>query len=68
MSSPRHYVPTIRRFLISVLYHEARHKGVPMTTLVNELLENALAESIGWQRATEALKAAGTLRPAKQGQ
>ena len=38
-----------------------------MTRLVNELLENALAESIGWQRATEALKAAETLRPAKQG-
>lgn len=54
MSRPRHYVPEIRRFLITVLYHEAQHQGLPMTRLINQILERALADSVGWQKATQA--------------
>ena len=51
MPRPQHYTPAIERFLVSVLYHEARHRKVPMTHLANEILKNALANSTGWQLA-----------------
>lgn len=47
MSRPRHYSPTISRFLVSVLYHEARHQKIPMTKLTDRLLLNALRGSAG---------------------
>lgn len=53
MSRPRHYSPPIERFLVSVLYHEARHRQVPMTRLANEVLRHALANSVGWQLASQ---------------
>ncbi len=53
MSRPRHYSPAIERFLVAVLYHEARHRKMPMTRLTNQLLKEALANSIGWQQATQ---------------
>ncbi len=52
MSRPRHYSPTISRFLVSVLYHEARHQKIPMTKLTEKLLLNALRGSTGWITAT----------------
>ena len=55
MAGPRHYSPAIERFLVAVLYHEARHRDFPMTRLANEILKNALAGSIGWQQATQSL-------------
>ena len=55
MARPRHYSPALDRFLVTVMYHEARHRKVPMTQLANELLKNALAESVGWQVATQSL-------------
>ena len=58
MAQARHYVPEIRRFLISVLYHEAKHQGVPMTKLVNHVLEQSLSGSVGWQKAMEATQPA----------
>ena len=51
MPRPQHYSPTIERFLVSVLYHEARHRKIPMTRLANEILKNGLADSPGWQLA-----------------
>ena len=49
MPRPRHYSPEIRLPLVRVLYHEARHRGIPMTRLVNALLEEKLTGTHGWQ-------------------
>lgn len=38
----RHYSPEVRRFLVTVLYHEAKAQKVPMTVLTNQLLERSL--------------------------
>ena len=63
MSRPRHYSPVIERFLVSVLYHEARHRQVPMTRLTNEIIKLALANSTGWKLASQSL-ASSALQPA----
>ena len=52
MAKHRHYSPPISRFLVSVLYHERKHRKIPMTKLVDELLLNALRGSVGWETAT----------------
>ncbi|MBL9181622.1 MAG: hypothetical protein JNN17_05735 [Verrucomicrobiaceae bacterium] len=52
MSRPRHYSPTISRFLVSVLYHESKHQNIPMTKLTDKLLLTALRGSPGWIKAT----------------
>ncbi len=52
MPRSRHYSPVIERFLVAVLYHEARHRKMPMTRLTNQLLREALSNSVGWQTAT----------------
>ena len=52
MSRPRHYSPVISRFVVSVLYHEARHRRIPMTKLTDALLLKALRGTPGWQTAT----------------
>jgi hypothetical protein len=51
MPRPKYYSPTIDRFLIKVLYHEARRQKKPMTTLTNNLLESALRDSESWHQA-----------------
>ena len=48
-----HYVPTIRRQLVSVLYHERIRRGIPMTKLVDEILTRALEGSDSWKLAEE---------------
>jgi hypothetical protein len=55
MPRPTHYSPAIERFLVSVLYHEARHRSIPMTRLANEILKSGLAQSAGWQLALKSL-------------
>ena len=57
MSRPNHYSPVIERFLVSVLYHEARHRRMPMTRLTNEIIKLALTNSVGWQLASQSLNA-----------
>ncbi len=52
MARPRHYSPQLSRFLVSVLYHQAKHRKIPMTKLTDELLQNALRGSPGWIQAT----------------
>lgn len=52
MAKPRHYSPHISRFLVSVLYHEAKNRKIPMTKLTDDLLINALRGSPGWITAT----------------
>jgi hypothetical protein len=58
MARRRHYSPQLGRFLVCVLYHEARRRGQPMTALANQLLESALAGSEGWRQAEEAMRLA----------
>lgn len=47
----RHYSPKINRFLISVLYHEAKARKIPLTKLTDDLLRQALQGSEGWRLA-----------------
>lgn len=41
------YQPKIRDDLIKQLYHAAKSRGIPMTHLVNELLEGAFSKIVG---------------------
>ena len=52
MATSRHYSPRISRFLVSVLYHEAKHRKIPMTQLTDELLHASLLGTAGWTMAT----------------
>ena len=52
MPRPRHYSPVISRFVVSALYHEARHRRIPMTQLTDDLLLQALHGTPGWRTAT----------------
>ncbi|WP_395733356.1 hypothetical protein [Prosthecobacter sp.] len=63
MSRPKHYSPQISRFLVSVLYHEAQNRKIPMTKLTDDLLLNALRGSPGWITATTLRSADITLPP-----
>jgi len=51
MARQSHYSPGIDRFLVTVLYHEARRQRVPMTKLTNRLLESSLKETPAWKSA-----------------
>lgn len=53
MAIARYYAPQLSRFLVSVLYHEAKRRKMPMTRLVDELLRQQLSGSTGWQMAEE---------------
>ena len=53
MAQNRHYSPVIDRFLVSVLYHDARRHGIPMTRRVDELLRKSLKDSAAWSDAQE---------------
>ena len=49
MAQSRHYSPKISRFLVGVLYYEARRRQMPMTRLTDELLRQQLVGSESWQ-------------------
>ena len=49
------YSPKIAEGLIPALYHTAKDQGVPMTTLVNRLLTEALGKESLPQTARDAL-------------
>ena len=53
MARPTHYQPVISRFLVCALYHEGKRRAVPMTRLIDELLEAALANTPGWEKAAD---------------
>jgi hypothetical protein len=55
MPRPKYYSPAIDRFLIKVLYHEAKRRKQPMTALTNNLLEIALRDSESWHQAESAM-------------
>jgi hypothetical protein len=51
MAHLRHYSPQISRFLVSVLYHEAKKRRIPMTKLTDSLLAQSLHGSTSWAKA-----------------
>ena len=51
MPRQRHYSPQLSRFLVSVLYHEAKARKIPMTKLTDDLLRRSLTDSEGWRKA-----------------
>jgi len=53
MPRSKHYSPEIKLFLVTVLYHEARGRGVPMTVLTNQILQDGLKDTPGWKTAQE---------------
>lgn len=59
MPRHRHYSPQLSRFMVSVLYHEAKARKIPMTRLTDQLLRNSLSNSAGWRQA-ESLRIAET--------
>ena len=60
MSRPKHYTPALNRFVVSALYHEAKLRGQPMTTVANRIMESALVNSEGWKRAEQSLQESPT--------
>ena len=54
MAKISHYSPAIDRFLVSVLYYDARNHGKPMTKRVDELLRESLQGSQAWEEAEKA--------------
>jgi hypothetical protein len=42
MTRPRWYSPQLSREIISRLYHKAKAEGIAMTTLLNQIVEQAL--------------------------
>ena len=50
-----YYTPRISRFLVSVLYHEARSRQIPMTDLTEALLTQSLEGSESWRAAEASL-------------
>jgi hypothetical protein len=67
MSRPLHYSPPLDRFLICVLYHEARKQKKPMTMVANTLLESTLRGTDSWQQAQEAMQLRESQYPAPPG-
>lgn len=48
-----HYVPTIRRQVVTALYHERHRRGIPMTKLVDQILTDALKGTDSWKLMEE---------------
>ena len=67
MPRPKHYSPSLNRFLICVLYHEAKRRKVPMTVLANALLESSLRGSDSWRQAEDAMRLRETSSPSEPG-
>lgn len=53
MPKQRYYSPRISRFLVSVLYHEAKRRQMPMTQLTDELIRGQLQGGESWLKVEE---------------
>jgi len=51
MARPTHYSPTLSRFMVKVLYYEAKAKKIPMTKLTDQLLRKCLYGTESWKTA-----------------
>jgi hypothetical protein len=60
MAKPTHYSPHIRRGLVRVLYYERLKRGIPMTTLVDAILTDALKSTESWRMREEPAPGEGT--------
>ena len=60
MARHSHYSPALSRFMVSVLYHEAKARRIPMTKLTDQLLRQALIDSHGWKTAESTKLETGT--------
>ena len=49
----KHYTPPLSRFNVCALYHEAKQRKIPMTQLVNNLVEAGLRDTAGWREAQD---------------
>ena len=63
MAQSRHYSPAMSRFMVSVLYHEAKARSIPMTQLTDQLLRQALIDSRGWKIAESTKQEISTTVP-----
>lgn len=52
MARPRYYVPAISRPIVAALFYEARRRRIPMTRLVDRLLQESLCGTPGWRTAS----------------
>lgn len=52
----KHYTPPLSRLNVCALYHEAKHRKIPMTKLADELMAKALSGSVGMKVAQESLR------------
>ena len=64
MPRPTHYSPALNRFLVCVLYHEARRQNKPMTVVANTLLESSLRDGDSWRQAQASMELRDTPWPA----
>jgi len=64
MPRPNYYSPRLNRFLICVLYHEARRRKQPMTVLADELLERPLRQTESWRLAEQSMQLNDSPAPA----
>jgi hypothetical protein len=65
MTKPKWYSPQLARELVSKLYFRAKLEGIPMTTLVNRIVQTALDKEqvVECQRDTDsAIAAVGRTR------
>lgn len=49
MARPSHYSPLIRRDLVTKLYFRAKAERIPMTKLVNRLIDEAMTNVISFE-------------------
>ena len=49
MARPHHYSPVIRRDLVTKLYFRAKAERIPMTKLVNRLIDEAMANVVSFE-------------------
>lgn len=63
MAKHSHYSPALSRFIVSVLYHEAKARSIPMTKLTDQLLRQALIDSQGWKTAESTKQEISTTVP-----
>ena len=63
MPRPAHYSPQIRRDLVTKLYHRAKAEKVPMTTLTNRLLDEAMTNVVPFTDALRVAESPSTPAP-----
>lgn len=65
MRNEKHYTPPLKRFLVTALYHQAKLEHVPMTLLVNRIVQQSLEGGAGWKQAVEQYASGPILPPAQ---